>query len=121
MAVLSGLSGFRGDSYSKTFSISDNAGSAVDLSNSSLTFSLKERAQDVSYVLQRTSSSGCGICITCAAQGNISLTIDATGSAGTCTFKTGPHSYDIQQLNTGTNTYTTLLYGVFCVREDITI
>ena len=115
------LSGYRGDSLTYDFTITQG-GSVVDLSNSSLVFSVKERASDLSYSLQRTNSAGDGIEVIDAVNGKASLCIDATGTANvTCLLKTGPHVWDMQMITTGSQPKThTVLQGTFCIHEDIT-
>lgn len=115
------LSGYRGDSLTYDFTITQG-GSVVNLTNSCLVFSVKERASDSSYALQRSNSAGDGIEITDAVNGQATLCINATGTANvTCLLKTGPHVWDIQMTTPGSQPKTyTVLQGTFCVQEDIT-
>jgi hypothetical protein len=115
------ISGYRGDSFTFDLEITDG-GSPVDLTNSCLIFSVKERASDSFYALQRTNAAGDGIEIIDAINGEISLCINATGSSNSsCLLKTGPHLWDIQMITPGSQPKTyTVLNGTFCIQEDIT-
>jgi hypothetical protein len=116
------ITGFRGDSLTYDFTVTQG-GSAVDLTSSCLIFSVKERALDTSYALQRTNAVSGGIEITDATAGEATVCIDSTGVANaSCSLKTGPHTWDMQMITTGSQPKTyTVLNGTFCVQEDITI
>lgn len=115
------ISGYRGDSFTFDLVVSDGD-SRVDLRESCLIFSVKERASDSFYALQRTNAVGGGIELIDPINGEISLCIDATGSSNSsCLLKTGPHLWDLQMTTPGSQPKTyTVLNGIFCVQEDIT-
>ena len=118
---MANITGYRGDSLTFNFTITQN-GSAVDLTNSCLVFSVKERLSDTSFALQRTNEAGDGIEVTDATNGKATVCINSTGSANvSCLLKTGPHVWDMQFTSPGSQPKTyTVLDGTFCVQGDVT-
>ena len=118
---MANITGYRGDSLTFNFTITED-GSAVDLTNSCLVFSVKERLSDNSSVIQRTNEAGDGIEVTDAINGKATVCINSTGTANvSCLLKTGPHVWDMQFISAGSQPKTyTVLDGTFCVQGDVT-
>jgi len=103
------VSGYRGDTIHLGFSLCQS-GSAFTVDSHGVTFTMKERKSDSSYIFQGDMNSGI-----VADGSDIVVTIPYGTSS---TFKTGPHFYDIQVDTTQSGRYT-LDAGTFCIHEDV--
>lgn len=127
------LEGYRGDSTTFDLTLTEN-GEAIDLTNTMLWFTMKERRVygDDRAVVKMDSIVGTGASdpirvengieiLDPPGDGRVRIFLPATGTNGTDKLKTGTHVWDIQLRTTGViqNVFT-LLEGTYYVKGDIT-
>ena len=100
---------YRGDDFSHTVTITNTAGSAIDVSGRTYTSQLRRYPDSSTVAATFTVAMGS------AATGVVVFTLADTVTAG---LEPGPYRYDIQQDNGGT--LTTLLAGQATVSADVT-
>ena len=127
------LEGYRGDSTTFDLTLTEN-GEAIDLTNSLLWFTMKERRvySDDRAVVRMNAIVGTGSSdpirqengievLDPPGNGRVRIFLPASGDNGTDKLKTGTHLWDIQLRTTGViqNVFT-LLEGTYTVKGDIT-
>lgn len=96
-----------GDTFTKSLAFTDSVGTAIDLTGSTITFSIKKNKTDTSYSAQATAS------ITAGTGGTATITIDPLSIA------IGDYWYDLQWVDSDGDIKTPLK-GQFLVTYDIT-
>ncbi|MFQ5647323.1 MAG: BppU family phage baseplate upper protein [bacterium] len=107
---------YRGDDRTLEISVTDSQGQPVDLTGSSLKFSVKQSSSDVAYLVQKSSDFSSEISITDPIGGVFQIYLVPGDSNG---LTPGAYQYDIELTSSAGKIYT-VLRSELTVMDDIT-
>ena len=111
---------YRGDSAAWDFTITEPAGTAVDLTNAaSIRFTVKERTTDADVAAIAAYTVGTGVTVTDATGGMVRVQMDPSDTSA-LTGLPKRYLWDLQLTDDSTNVYT-VAAGTLEVRQDVTL